>query len=195
MPQNDAAEELVADTVAAACQSFRTLRDRTKTKPWLMKILSNRFISGRRKRRNITSLSLLDEGAAAGSFSLFDELEAALQSDSNPEKEVIRKLMDEDFERALAAIPESFRIAIVLCDVEGYSYELIGRTLGIPVGTVRSRIARGRRLLQKQLWFYLQELEIVPAQKRPGKKGTHHGKEETCTCDTDQLHRVDQAVV
>ncbi|MEW6511201.1 MAG: RNA polymerase sigma factor [Bacteroidota bacterium] len=192
---SDAAEELVADVVATACQSFHTLRDRSKTKPWLMKILSNRFISARRGRARYTSLTLLDDIGDVGSFSLFEELESALHADSNPEQEVIRKLMDEDFERALATLPEPYRLAVVLCDVEGYPYETIGQMLGIPVGTVRSRLARGRRMLQKRLWFYARDLGLVSSIAKSRSKGSHNDTETECACGGDQLPGIDQAGV
>lgn len=71
---------------------------------------------------------------------------------SNPEQEFLARVLREDLERALCALPEHYRIVVLLCDLEEFSYPEIAATLGIPVGTVRSRLARARSALQKLLW-------------------------------------------
>lgn len=73
--------------------------------------------------------------------------------------------MDEDIQRAIAELPHEFRLAVVLCDMEGFSYEEISSILRIPIGTVRSRIARGRSLLQKKLYHHAQDLGLISSRK------------------------------
>lgn len=157
----DAAEELVADTVARASERFRQLHDRAKVKQWLLRILTNTFISTYRQRKSHAVVSLDEHDGE--NFSLFDQLSVPLLLwGSNPERELINKLLDEDIQKAIAALPEQFRIVVVLCDIEGLTYQEIAESLRIPIGTVRSRIARGRTILQKHLWEYAREAEILP---------------------------------
>lgn len=157
----DTAEDLVADTVARACERFRQLRDHAKVKQWLLRILTNTFISDYRKRKNHSLISL--DLTETENFSLFDQLSVPLLLwGSNPERELINKLLDEDIQKAIAALPEQFRIVVALCDIEGLTYQEIAESLRIPIGTVRSRIARGRSILQKHLWKYAREAGILP---------------------------------
>jgi RNA polymerase sigma-70 factor (ECF subfamily) len=157
---NDNAEELVSDTILNACEGFRGLRDHSKVKQWLLRILSNKFISNTRRRKNYIKISL-DEHHD-NNFSLFEKLSVPfLLWHHNPEQEVIRKILDEDISCAISDLPEQFRIIVILCDVEGMEYKEIAETLDIPIGTVRSRLARGRNILQKQLWHHAREAGIV----------------------------------
>lgn len=163
--RSDTAEDLVADTLARACERFRQLRDHSKVKQWLLRILTNTFISNYREQKKHRATVSFDEQGDEG-FSLFDQLSVPfLLWYHNPERDLINKLLDEDIQKAIAALPEQFRVAVVLCDVEGLSYDEIAGTLNIPIGTVRSRVARGRSMLQKQLWTYAREAGIVPKRK------------------------------
>jgi RNA polymerase sigma-70 factor, ECF subfamily len=103
-------------------------------------------------------------------FSLFERLhQPFLLWWSNPEREFVNKLLREDLERAIDGLPEIFRLVVVFSEVEGLSYQDIARSLSIPVGTVRSRLSRGRSLLQKALWQHGQEagLNTGRSRKRP----------------------------
>lgn len=167
------AEELAAETIFRACANFHRLRDRTRVKQWLLRILSNTFISSLRadKRGREVELPSTDAHDGESPFSLFDRLSVPMPLFGvNPEQEVINKLLDEDIRRAIALLPEEFRVAVVLCDVEGYSYAEIAAMLRIPVGTVRSRIARGRSHLQRALWHHAREAGIIRTSSR---KATH----------------------
>lgn len=179
------AEELVAETVVRACENYSALRDLGRAKQWMLRILSNAFISSCRARKRhhevpYTEISEDDEQP----FSLFDELIDHAPPAGNPEREVIAKLMDEDIQRAIASLPEEFRVVIVLCDVEGYSYEEIANMIEIPLGTVRSRLSRGRSLLQKQLYHYAQEQGWLTP-KNESTKGKTEG--ELCECERTKL--------
>jgi len=161
--REDVAEELVAATIASACESFGRLRDTTRVKQWLFRILSNKFLSDCRKqsrRKEIALTDSLDDGIQQ--FSLFEAVsQPFLLWWGNPERELISRIVDEDIRNALDSLPVDFRVAVVLCDVEGQTYEEIAEILKIKLGTVRSRIARGRSLLQKKLWHHAQDLGLV----------------------------------
>lgn len=161
--REDVAEELVAATIASACESFGRLRDTTRVKQWLFRILSNKFLSDCRKQSRHKEIALtdsLDDGIQQ--FSLFEAVsQPFLLWWGNPERELISRIVDEDIRNALDSLPVDFRVAVVLCDVEGQTYEEIAEILKIKLGTVRSRIARGRSLLQKKLWHHAQDLGLV----------------------------------
>ncbi len=157
------AEDLVAESVAKAWTNRRSLHDPTRFRAWLFRILTNVFISECRKRgaRPKAAVSLDAPGDNESTFSLFEELhQPFLLWWSNPEQEFLNKLLRRDIERAVDALPEAFRMVVVLADMEGFSYREIGRMLGVPIGTVRSRLARARRHLQKALWVHAKETPL-----------------------------------
>jgi RNA polymerase sigma-70 factor (ECF subfamily) len=123
----------------------------------MFRILNNTFISdcrraGARPRTEPLALETA-EGEEGADFSLFEQMhQPFLLWFSNPEREFLDKLLREDLERALAALPEHHRVIVVLSDLEECSYAEIAETLCIPIGTVRSRLARARGALQKALW-------------------------------------------
>jgi RNA polymerase sigma-70 factor (ECF subfamily) len=149
------AEDLVAETVAKGWTKLGELSDPQSFDAWMLRILTNTFVSEWRHRRASPEVAMEpepedDEGEP---FSLYEKLhQPFLLWWTTPEQEVIAKLMREDMERALDALPDPFRIAVVLVDVEGYSYGEASALLGVPIGTVRSRLARARAQLQRALW-------------------------------------------
>lgn len=154
------AEDLVAEAVAKAWAHRRSLRDPARFRAWLFRILTNVFISECRKRgaRPKADVSLDEPNQNESTFSLFEELhQPFLLWWSNPEREFLNTLLRRDIERAVDALPEAFRMVVVLADMEGFSYQDISRMLGLPIGTVRSRLARARSRLQKALWVYAKE--------------------------------------
>jgi len=145
------AEDLSAEAVAKAWISIGTLKDRDNFRGWIFRIMTNLFISAHRARTSRPDEEPLPDESAA--FSLFERLhQPFLLWWSTPEKEFLDKLVREDFERAMDALPESFRLVVVLVDLHGFSYADIARQLDVPIGTIRSRLSRGRALLQKALW-------------------------------------------
>lgn len=145
------AEDLVADAVAKAWLARESLRERDRFRGWIFRILTNLFLSERRAHAGRTVEESLDEGGA--DFSLFERLhQPFLLWWSTPEQEFLDKLAREDLVRAIDGLPEAFRVVVVLADVQEFSYKAIADTLAVPVGTVRSRLARGRALLQAALW-------------------------------------------
>lgn len=150
------AEDLVADTVVKAWGKCAELRDPQCFEGWIQRILTNTFLSEWRHRRASPIVALETrngEDDDGDPFSLFEKLhQPFLLWWNNPEERVVTKLLNEDIERALDELPDAYRVAVVLVDVQGYSYCEAAELLKVPVGTVRSRLARARSALQRALW-------------------------------------------
>ena len=161
LTKNDAdAEDLVAESITRAWRARESLSDEGAFRAWMFRILNNTFVSERRKALARPREELLVEDAAEEerTFSIFERLhQPFLLWFGNPEQEFLNKLLREDLDRALAALPEHYRVVLVLADVEGFKYGEIAETLDVPVGTVRSRLARARAALQQTLWEVAQE--------------------------------------
>lgn len=148
------AEDLVADAVERAWRNADTLADRSAVRAWLFRILTNAFCSARRAARARPCTEPLDVSDEA-SFSLFERLhQPMLLWWGTPEQAFLDKLLREDLERAIDALPEPFRLAVLLADVQGLRYQEVADALEVPIGTVRSRLARGRAILQRALWAH-----------------------------------------
>jgi RNA polymerase sigma-70 factor (ECF subfamily) len=148
------AQDLVADSVAAAWIKRDALETRATARGWLFTILANRFKDCRRRQqtRGIEE-PLQDEAGDGERFSLFEKLHRPiLLFWDNPERAFLDKLLREDFEHAVDALPDPLRVVVVLAHLEGFKYHEIAAQLDIPVGTVRSRLARARARLQQSLW-------------------------------------------
>jgi RNA polymerase sigma-70 factor (ECF subfamily) len=144
------AEDLAAEAITRAWLHRGALRERDRFAGWIVRILTNLFLSRRRSEASRPQETCLDEETE---FSLFDRLhQPFLLWWGTPEQDFLDRLLREDLIRAIEALPDHFRIVVVLADVEGLSYGEIAGSLEVPVGTVRSRLARGRALLQKALW-------------------------------------------
>ena len=149
------AEDLVAETAAKAWSAFDELKDRQCFRAWIFRILTNTFLSDCRHRRAVPeeAVGLHEEAESDASFSLFERLhQPFLLWWGNPEQEFLNKLLRRDLENAVDALPEAFRVVVVLAELEGFTYPEIAAMLEVPVGTVRSRLSRGRAQLQKALW-------------------------------------------
>jgi RNA polymerase sigma-70 factor (ECF subfamily) len=158
------AEDLLAETVAKAWASRCSLKDPEKFRSWIFRILTNTFISDWRKRAVRPQSETFAEhpSDAETAFSLFEELhQPFLLWWGNPEKEFLNKLLSKDIEKAVDTLPEAFRTVIVLSDMEGLSYQEMSEILRVPVGTIRSRLARGRGLLQKALWEHAKDAGLI----------------------------------
>ena len=174
------AEDMVAETVVKAFENIHQLKDENKIKQWLFRILNNVFISNYRKNKKQRKISLtVDMDNADHSFSLYEQIEGSdFTNADTPEKNFIAKITKEKIHKAINELPEEFRITLVLCDVDEFSYAEIAIITQVAIGTVRSRIARARKLLQKKLWLYAQELGIRTVQKE---------KDHVCTCGNEEL--------
>ena len=149
------AEDLVQETYLNAFRALDRFEEGTNLRAWLFRILNNAFISQYRRRKRRPSSSL-DE---VSDFYLYDHLVAGntAPAQENPEREVLSRIGDEAVLQALEELPVEFRQVELLADVEGFSYREIADILGIPIGTVMSRLYRGRRRLQQRLWREAQQ--------------------------------------
>jgi RNA polymerase sigma-70 factor, ECF subfamily len=144
------AEDLVAEAITKAWIHRSSLREPDRFPAWIHRILTNLFLSRRRAEASRAEEAFLDEEAE---FSLFERLhQPFLLWWGSPERDFLDRVLREDLVRAIEALPERFRIVVVLADVQGLSYGEIAGSLEVPIGTVRSRLARGRAALQKALW-------------------------------------------
>jgi RNA polymerase sigma-70 factor (ECF subfamily) len=144
------AEDLVAETAAKAWGAFGELKDRQCFRAWIFRILTNTYFSVCRHRRATpeTAAELSDDDAP---FSIFERLDQPfLLWWGNPE--FLNQLLRRDLEQAIDALPESFRVVVVLAELEGFTYAEIAEMLHVPIGTVRSRLSRARVVLQRALW-------------------------------------------
>ena len=165
LTRNDAdAEDLVADAIARAWRAREALTTPAAFPAWMFRILNNTFISDRRRastRAHVAELADADTDAAQP-FSIFERLhQPFLLWFSNPEQEFLDRLLRDDVDRALASLPEHYRVVVILADMEDLRYAEIAETLQIPIGTVRSRLARARAALQEALWTLAQERGIA----------------------------------
>ena len=143
----DDAEDLTQEAYLRAYRSFATYNRQMPFESWFFRILSNLFIDLLRRRPKQKPLSL-DQSMSDEEND--DNLLLQLPDEnSNPERNLLETVMDEKLQTALARLPEAFRVAVLLCDVEDKSYEEIADIMGSSIGTVRSRIHRGRSLLRR----------------------------------------------
>ncbi|MGQ0714827.1 MAG: sigma-70 family RNA polymerase sigma factor [Gemmatimonadaceae bacterium] len=156
------AEDLAAEAVAKGWMRLETLHERASFRGWIFRILSNTFISERRARAVRPALEPLGDESEAAGFSIFERLhQPFLLWWGTPEQAFLDKVLHEDLERAIDALPDVYRVAVIMADLQGLSYDAIAETLGVPIGTVRSRLARGRSLLQKRLWDHAVDAGLV----------------------------------
>jgi len=143
------AEDLVQETYARAFRSWRTFQAGTNLRAWLLRILTNLNIDRGRKQQRTPETQPLEEG----DYFLYNRLEEAVGDGGGPaaEEAVIERLSQDDIVSALAAVPHDFRDVIVLVDLGDFSYQDAAQILDIPVGTVMSRLHRGRRVLKREL--------------------------------------------
>jgi len=152
------AEDLVQETYLRAYRGFGGFTPGTNLKAWLYRILTNTFINAYRKRQR-EPVTVLEEEIP--DWYLYDRLAQGSGDTSSAEAQVLEHMPDEDVQAALDSLPEGFRMAVYLADVEGFSYKEIAEILGIPIGTVMSRLHRGRKTLEKLLWEKARERGLV----------------------------------
>jgi len=147
------ADDLVQETMLKAYRAWHQYQQGTNAKGWLLTILRHAFINEYRRRTRHPETVDID---AIEPFAVFDE-----GQDDDPQGRFFDQIVDDEVLRAIDELPEQFREAVVLSDVEGMSYEEVGKILEVPIGTVKSRLFRGRRLLQAKLHDYAVDMGYI----------------------------------
>jgi RNA polymerase sigma-70 factor, ECF subfamily len=161
----------VQETMLRAYRAFDRFEAGTNLKAWLFRILTNAYINTYRKRQREPQKVSADE---VEEFDLYRELKNHdTQFEATPESIVLDSLVDSDIIDAIDDLPEQFRLAVILSDIEGFSYAEMAEIMDVPMGTVMSRLHRGRKALQKRLWELARDRGIV--------KGSNNSKNESNT--------------
>lgn len=152
----EAAEDLLSEVYTKAWKAYPRFERGTNIRAWLYKILTNTYINQYRHKQRTPIMVELDkpqdsESSAGGD--LYDRILGASPNPfDNPDQVLTNRILDQDLKKAIDELPEEFRMAVILSDVQNFSYQEVADMLSVPIGTVRSRLWRGRRLLQKVLW-------------------------------------------
>ncbi len=168
MTRNPAdAEDLVQETYLKAYRAYHTFQEGTNLKAWLYRILTNTYIN--KYRKDSRRPSEVDLGTVEDMY-LYRRLgsEESAEAARTTEDRVLDGLVESDIKQAVEELPESFRMPVLLADLEGFSYKEIAEILDIPIGTVMSRLHRGRKAMQKRLWGFAKQRGLLPEDaKRP----------------------------
>jgi RNA polymerase sigma-70 factor, ECF subfamily len=168
MTRNPAdAEDLVQETYLKAYRAFGSFSEGTNLKAWLYRILTNTYINTYRAKKRRPEESDIDDLENFYLYRRLGGLEGA-SAGRSAEDEVLDHFTETEVKEAIEALPEQFRMAVLLGDVEGFSYKEIAEILDVPIGTVMSRLHRGRRALQKRLYEFGRQRGLVPE-----REGTH----------------------
>lgn len=163
------AEDLVQETYLRAFRAWRQFEPGTNLKAWLFRILTNLYITSYRRRQREPSMV---SAADAEDFDLYASLANSRDASArSAESIVLEGLVDDDVKQALSDLPEQFRMAVLLADVEGFSYREIADMLDIPIGTVMSRLHRGRKALQRALMGLAVERGLLAGEGTGGRAG------------------------
>ena len=152
------AEDLIQETYLRAFRGFAGFKEGTNLKAWLYRILTNSFINTYRKKQR--EPQIVEGPDDIGEWYLYDKL-GGRNVEVSAENEVLDQIPDADVKAALESLPENFRIPVLLADVEGFSYKEIAEIMDTPIGTVMSRLHRGRKALEKALWDTAKERGLV----------------------------------
>ncbi len=162
------AEDLVQETFLRGYRSYGTFAEGTNLRAWLLRILTNVFINTYRAKQRRVDETDLGDIEDLYLYRRLGTLEAALASRS-AEDQLLDLFTDDEVRRAIEDLPEAFRLPVLLADVEGFAYKEIAELLEIPIGTVMSRLHRGRKAMQKSLYAFAQARGLVAAPSEPGK--------------------------
>jgi RNA polymerase sigma-70 factor (ECF subfamily) len=169
-----AAEDLVQDAVLLACRAFGSFEHGTNFKAWFFRILTNAFYSRYRREKHQRADVSIDDAPSLYLYSRTQEM--GLHTKADPASRLMDRLDSEHVTAALDSLPTEFRVVAALYFIEDLSYNQIAEALACPVGTVRSRLHRARRMLQKALWQVALERGIVqdlvepPSRRAPARE-------------------------
>ena len=167
MTRNPAdAEDLVQETYLKAYRAFNSFTEGTNLKAWLYRLLTNTYINAYRAKKRRPEESDIDDLENFYLYRRLGGLEGATAGRS-AEDEVLDHFTETEVKEAIEALPEQFRMAVLLGDVEGFSYKEIAEILDVPIGTVMSRLHRGRRARQKRLYEFGRQRGLVSAREGP----------------------------
>ena len=152
------AEDLVQETYLRSFRGFGGFQEGTNLKAWLYRILTNSYINSYRKKQR--EPQIVESPDDADDWFLYDRL-GSRNVEGSAEQEVLDRIPDADVKAALESLPENFRMPVLLADVEGFSYKEIAEIMDTPIGTVMSRLHRGRKALEKALWRTAKERGLV----------------------------------
>ena len=170
------AEDLVQESYLKAYKYYDKFQEGTNFKAWLFKILKNTFINNYRRRQQRPPQSDFAEIEESFETQVSDEVKRRIKS---PEEELLEDVLDEDVQRALDDLPTDYRMAVVLADLEGFSYKEIAEILELPVGTVMSRLYRGRKLLEASMLSYARDHGYLRDNAEPAKMRSRPGRAST----------------
>lgn len=154
------AEDLVQETFIKAWRSFHTFQTGTNLRAWLYRIMTNTFINKYNSKQRKPTETELDEVEELYLYKRLGSIDQSKLS-SSAEDQMLELFTDDEVKNALEELPETFRLPVLLSDVDGFSYKEIAEMLDIPLGTVMSRLHRGRKLMQKMLYEYAKERGLV----------------------------------
>ena len=157
---NSDAEDLVQETFIKAWRSFHTFQTGTNLRAWLYRIMTNTFINKYNSKQRKPTETELDEVEELYLYKRLGSIDQSKLS-SSAEDQMLELFTDDEVKNALEELPETFRIPVLLSDVDGFSYKEIAEMLDIPLGTVMSRLHRGRKLMQKMLYEYAKNRGLV----------------------------------
>ena len=154
------AEDLVQETFLKGWRAFDSYQQGTNLRAWLFRIMTNTFINkynSQQRRPQETELDEVEELFLFRRMGAFDQSKMS----QSAEDQMLELFTDEEVKNAIESLPETFRIPVLLSDVEGFSYKEIAEMLEVPIGTVMSRLHRGRKAMQKMLYEYAKERGLV----------------------------------
>ena len=154
------AEDLVQETFLKGWRSFNTFQEGTNLRAWLFRIMTNTYINkynAKQRRPDETELDEVEELFLFRRLGAFDQSKMS----ASDEDQMLEMFTDDEVKNALEELPEQFRLPVLLSDVDGFSYKEIAEMLDVPIGTVMSRLHRGRKVMQKLLYEYAKERGLV----------------------------------
>lgn len=180
MTRNSAdAEDLVQETYLKAYRGFAGFTEGTNLRAWLYRILTNTFINAYRAKQRRPDERELDDVEELFLYRRLDTLNPA--TGRSAEDELMDWFTEEEVKSALESLPEQFRLAVLLADVEGFSYREIADILEVPIGTVMSRLHRGRRGLQRALYDFARDRGLLEREPMPGTEPPAQSETEPAT--------------